>query len=104
MKWIESDYVSGPQGGESKYHVYYSFVLPEGEIVQGHTQLDDSDWFSLRIGQRVTVLYLLNNPRHNCLGDYQLWSASVIGMIISPPLLGGFGILLLLAAVRSKKA
>lgn len=100
---VESRWVStGQGGGESKYHVYYSFVLPEGEVIQGHTQLASSDWFSLRVRQRVTVLYLPNNPRHNCLADYRLWGTSILIMIVFPPLFSGIGILLLKYAVTGK--
>jgi len=99
-KLVESELSPGPRGGESKYHVYYSFVLPDGEVIQGHTQIAGSDWFSLRVGQRLRVLYLPNNPRHNCLADYRLWEISIVIMIVFPPLFGGIGILLLLNAVR----
>ena len=101
---VESKYESvGTSSGESKYHVYYNFMLPEGEVIQGHTQLAGSDWFSLTVGQRVTVLYLSNNPQHNCLADYRLWGVSVVLMIVFPPLFGGIGFFILLHAVRSKK-
>ena len=100
---VESEYErGGPTSGESKYHVYYSFVLHEGEVIQGHTQLTGSDWFSLKVGQRVTVLYLSNNPGHNCLADYRLWEVGVLIMIVFPFLFGGIGAIIVVYAVRSK--
>lgn len=99
---IESKFFSGPQGqsGESKNHVYYSFALPSGEAIQGHTQISGSQWSSLRVGQTVKVLYLPNNPQHNCLADYRLWGIGAVMTIVFPPLFGGIGILLFLKAIR----
>ena len=101
---IKSKYTSGPQGQsvESKYHVYYSFALPSGsgEAIEGHTQISGGQWSSLRVGQTVKVLYLPNNPRHNCLADYRLWEIGIVLMIVFPPLFAGIGILVLLSAIR----
>ena len=88
------------QYGESKNHVYYSFALPSGETIEGHTQISGSQWSSLRVGQTVKVLYLPNNPRHNCLADYRLWEIGIVLMIVFPPLFGGIEVFLLLNAIR----
>ncbi len=102
---VESKIVFTDHGiSESKNHVYYSFGIPSGEIIQGHTQLSGASWTSLRSGQMVSVLYLPNGPQKNRLADYPQGWVSYLIMIAFPPLFGGVGIFLLLYALRPKTA
>ncbi len=100
-KLVESTRAPGPQGGESKYHVYYSFTVPTGETIEEHSQLNADSWASLKQNQTVRVFYLPNDPQTNRLAaDYPQYWVSFLIMIIFTPLFGGTGILLLLYAVR----
>ncbi len=96
-KLVEYRYL--PQGGESKYHVYYVFALPGGEQIHGHTQLSAASWSSLRKGQTVTVRYRSSNPGTNLLADYPQWWVGYLVMITFPPIFRGVGLRLILDGV-----
>ena len=99
-KLLEHRYL--PQGGVSKYHVYYVFALPGGEKIHGHPQLSDASWRSLRKGQTVTVRYRSNNPGTNLLADYPQWWVGYLVMITFPPIFGGVGLRLILGGVAPR--
>ena len=96
-RMTESEGYYPPDDGEAKYIVDYSFVLPDGKVVKGHTQLTHDDWHSLTVGQYVSVKYIPSFPRYNCLADYRLWVVAVIGMILFPVVFGGIGSFILLS-------
>lgn len=101
QRLVESELVpTAAEFSESKYHVYYSFSIPNEEFIKGHTQLSESSWASLQPGQTVRVLYLSNNPGKNRLADYPQWWVIYLIMIIFPPLFGGIGLFLLLYVLR----
>ena len=104
---VESEYHEGVGvnvgDSVSKYHVYYSFELPCGEAIAGHTQLSRKSWISLELKQPMRVLYLPNYPKINLIADYPQSFTSYLDMVIFPIIFCGFGFLMLLGEVPPKK-
>jgi hypothetical protein len=89
--------------GDVEYFADYSFVLPNGKMIQGKTQLTQNDWVSLHVGQNVIVQYFAHYPKFNFLVEYHFWDIITIVTIVFPIVLCALGLFALLHGLHTKK-